>query len=150
MAFVERQWLARNPVLWVVLPVLGIAGYAAWQDPAGAWPLLAVVVLSVLLFTGALRTSVDTDGVRLVLRPIWRRFQPWAEVESAVVEPYRWTRFGGWGIRLGRGAIAYSVWGPHAVRLLLAGKRDLVIGTRDPKALAAALELEGVRVDRAE
>ncbi len=151
--FSERQWLVRNPVVWVTGAVavvaVGLAGGATWALGSRN-EFLAVLGLGVaiaFLMTSNLATRVEPRRLVLAYWPIWRRTLDLHRVRRAWSEPYDWWRYGGWGIRLAKGAIAYSVWGKTAVRLELEGW-DLVVATPNPEALLAALEAEGVRVDR--
>ncbi len=151
--FSERQWLARNPILWVVgaavAGAVGAGGAATWR--AGSTREMLYMVLAALgvgsLMSANLATRVEPRRLVVVYWPLWKRTIQLTSVRRAVEEPYDWWRYGGWGIRIGRGAVAYSVWGKSAVRLEMDGW-DLVIGSRDAEGLMQALEAEGVRVER--
>ncbi len=153
--FSERQWLVRNPVIWAVAAVvaaaLGSAGGAAWAFGSRRDALYVGITGGILglLLTGNLATRVEPRRLVLAYWPLWRRTVELVNVRRAYAQPYQWWRFGGWGIRVGAGAIAFSVWGKKAVRLDLEGW-DLVVTTRDPDALLRALEAEGVRVEYGE
>ena len=137
----QRQWLLENPFLWIAPLALGAA--AAAVAVSGDWWALALVgVVAVLLMTGFLRVRVAGD-LTLLLWPFWKRTLDLAAVERAEVIEYVWWKFGGWGIRWGDGAIAYSVWGKQAVRLNLEG-RDLVVQVKDAEGLLEALRAQGV------
>lgn len=147
----------RQPLIWVV-----VAGVAAlfWYllirqvvlgDPAGDRPagdgglLLSWVFFGVglpLLF-GALTliTTVDRDGLTIRFWPFPGRRIPWKEVVAARAITYRPLReFGGWGLRFGTGRRAYTVSGNRGVELTLTDGRRIVIDSRDPAGLQAALE----------
>jgi hypothetical protein len=47
--------------------------------------------------------------------------------------------FGGWGIRVGGGGMAYNVSGNEGVQLVLKSGRRVLIGTRQPDVLMSAL-----------
>lgn len=139
----QRQWLLENPFLWIAPLALGAA--AAAVAVSGEWWALAFVgAIAVLLMTGFLRVRVAAD-LTLLLWPMWKRAVDLATVERAEAIEYVWWKFGGWGIRWGDGAIAYSVWGKQAVRLTLPG-RDLVIQVKDADGLLDALRDAGVTV----
>ena len=58
--------------------------------------------------------------------------------EAATYDPMR--EFGGWGIRFGRnGSRAYSMSGNRAAELSLKDGKRIVLGSRDPEPLVAAL-----------
>lgn len=136
----ERRWLIRNPILWFVLPIVAVAIGAGFTVEEARWVLLPVAVLLGLLLAANLRIQVEGDVLRLTYFPLWRRTIPLASIEQAEVVPYRWWRYGGWGIRVGfDGSISYSAWEKEAVRLTIAGKRPVNVGTKRPHDLVAAL-----------
>ena len=139
----ERGWLVRNPVLWAALTVAMVAlGAASYHDPRARWVLLVPLVVLGLLFAANLRIDVDGERLRLTYFPLRRRTIPLATITAAEIVPYRWLRYGGWGLRLGfDGTITYSVWEKQAVRIMLTGgKLPVNIGTRRPQELLAALQ----------
>jgi hypothetical protein len=136
----ERRWLIRNPILWVVLPIVAVALGAGFTVPEARLILLPVAVLFGLLLAANLRIQVEGDVLRLTYFPLWSRTIPLSSIVQAEVVPYRWWRYGGWGIRFGfDGSISYSAWEKEAVRLTIAGKRPVNVGTMRPHDLVAAL-----------
>lgn len=136
--------MLRSPIMWIaVVLVLAVVVWAATTELR--WQLGIPVVAFLVVFTMHLHTRVEGAQLRVGVFPIWRRRQEVHAVRSARKIPYQWTKYGGWGIRLGDGAVAYSCWEKQAVRLELDG-RDLVIGTGRPDELLAALEAQGVTV----
>ncbi len=143
VSFQESQWLIRNPVLWVVFPVLAAAGYASWKDDAPWWVLGAMSAFIALLISLKLSVRVEEAALDLRFGILRHRRLSWDSIQHVRQEHYRPGRYGGWGLRFGRGAVAYTVWGRGAVRLELEG-RDLVIGTKRPEELLAAIHAQGV------
>src|SRR5690606_27576762 len=89
-----------------------------------------------------LHTVVTSDGVRLRWFPFHLRYRAWRfdEIESAEPRRYRPLReYGGWGIRFGLGGRAYNVSGDLGVQRVLRSGRRILIGSRDPDALATAI-----------
>ncbi|MGB0652056.1 MAG: hypothetical protein ACPGQL_02550 [Thermoplasmatota archaeon] len=152
MAHHERQWLIQNVWGWIGLAALLAAPAVtlAKGEPLGPWLLLNAAAL-VLLVSIHLHTRLEARSLRVGVFPLWRRTVDLGAVEAAWPITYRFRDFGGWGIRFGAGAVAYSIAGDQAVRLRLTGeKRDLVIGTRDAGRLLAELSLAGVTVQETE
>lgn len=136
----QRRWLLRNPVLVVVLVVVVVAIAMGFTDPQARWWMPVPAAVIGLLLAANLRVIVDNQAIRLRYFPLWRRTIPLSTVESAQVVPYRWVRYGGWGIRLGfDGSISYSAWERQAVRLHIAGKRPVNIGSTEPERLLQAI-----------
>lgn len=136
--------MLRSPFMWGALLLVAIVlGMAAMDAPG--WPLIFPALALLLVFSMHLRTQIQDGELRVGLLPVWRRRQPLSAVRSARVIRYEWIKFGGWGIRLGDGAVAYTCWEKDAVRLELDG-RDLVVGTGRPDELLAALAAQGVTV----
>lgn len=137
--------MLRNPFMWIavviVLPVLAYAVYAE------GWTLglLPAFLGLALILSLQMRTRIESGELRVHLWPVWRRRQELSTVQRAWRIPYKWTAYGGWGLRWGQGATAYSVWGHEAVRLQLEG-RDLVVETAQPEALLEALRAQGVQI----
>jgi hypothetical protein len=151
-----RQW-------WLWLLVVGLAAmswYFAYMQlvqgvPLGnhpapdwvVWLLLVVLGVAAPLFFAriALTTRVHTDGLYVRFWPLlsWERFR-WDELERVEAVEYHPVRdFGGWGIRTGVEGKVYSVSGKRAVRLILAGGSRLLIGSRQPERIVAAVSDAG-------
>ena len=133
-----------NPIAAIAMALAAIAvGFAFYFDDAPPWTIVLVVVLMALILTGSMTTRVAEGTVTVTMRPFWRRRQELSAVQSARLIPYVWHKYGGWGIRWGDRAIAYTVWEKQAIRFQLEG-RDLVIGTRRPEAFLEALRAHGI------
>lgn len=110
----------------VLVTVMGVREGAPQAVYLAYLPIIAIL-------GGYLRIRDDDEGLVLTFAPVWRRRIPWEDIRSMQVDTYHGRRFGGWGLRLGRGAVAYSVWGLTAVRVKVRGRRDVVFTTADPE-----------------
>jgi hypothetical protein len=110
---------------------------------AGLPALIAALLIAVAVVFGRLRTEAGGNGLRFHFGPFGRTLEA-ADIRAAAVVPYKWLRFGGWGIRLGRMAghsvRAYSV--PFLRTGVAVETRDgtrYYVSSRRPEALAAAI-----------
>lgn len=117
----------------------------------GAWPLLLAVPVQTLLWLmfSVLRVTVSTGSLK-VQYGLFGPEIPIAAIESAEAVSYDWKRFGGWGIRRGRGGEwIYNMPGDggRAVRVVwrdAEGKRRVVL-IGSPRAEALAVAVQGAR-----
>lgn len=143
VSYTESQWLLRNPFMWVIPPVLGLVLWSLAQPDAEPVILVPVAALLVGLLFGRMTTTVADDRLKLRLWPVWGRTVALKDIQNARLIEYKWSQYGGWGIRWGQRAWAFSVWGKDAIRLQLRG-RDVVIQSPDADALLTALRGQGV------
>ena len=152
--FTEEQHLLGS-WRWVafVLAVGGIA-FALWNEataprPPGEPSLtlqwlaglgVGLVVVALILYVRLLVRVTDTH-VFVHYRPLSRRTIPLSEIVSCEACRYRpiW-EYGGWGLRLGRNNWAYTVSGREGVQLRFKQGRGLLIGSKMPRELAAAIQ----------
>ena len=144
--------------LWIV--VLGIAalqwysfieqivlGRPFGDNPAPDWLLIPLVLLFGIglpwLFAASRLVTVVRPEALYVqlfpfhLKPVVIRWDSIAACSGGKYNPI--LDYGGWGIRLGRDGRAYNVSGNLGVKLELKQGRSLLIGTRHPVELAAAI-----------
>jgi hypothetical protein len=149
----------RLTAAWVWALVVALAA-GAWvvfgaqllgRETGGSPPPPWLGVLLLLLFgvggpwlvwTYGLVVAVDAEELRIQFRPLWSRrvaIADIAEVEACTYRPLR--EYLGWGIRYlpGRGW-AYTVQGNRGVRLRLHSGARILLGSRSPEQLAAAIE----------
>ncbi len=147
----------RHPVLLVVI---GLAAAVQWglvlfylvfggtvggdrpALPAILLPwLLLGVALPLVLWRVALVTEVTEGAVVVGFAPFERRTVDAATVVGCRVLSYRPIRdFGGWGVRWSSGdRRAYTTGGREGVELTLDGGQRIVIGSRRPQELDAAV-----------
>jgi len=149
----------RQPWPWIV--ALAIAGLIVWAlvqqfgygKPFGTNPLsdTGLIIVSVIFGLGlplfllslSLTTEVRIDGLYYRYFPFnlsFRRLGP-EDIREFEVRTYSPVReYGGWGMRWGRGGMAYSVWGNRGVDLVLFDGRRKLIGSQRPEELAQALK----------
>lgn len=97
-----------------------------------------------LLLSSRLSTNVIVEGVAVQFRPLHRRARifPFDAIASATARTYEpITEYGGWGIRGSKEDRAYNVSGNEGVQLVLHDGRRVLIGTRRPIELEAAIRL---------
>lgn len=141
-----------QPWLWAVVVVATAAVWVAFvaaaagsdDDPLWVLAVLVVVVgvgLPVLFALARLTVTVRADGVEIRYRPFVRRtitFDQVAAVEAVTYRPLR--EYGGWGIKgWSRRKIAYNVRGDRGARITLVDGRTVLLGSRRPDELAAAI-----------
>ncbi len=132
--------------VWAVVQQL-ILGIPWGNNPASdelliIITLLAGVLLPIFLLTTHLTVIVDREGVRMKYSPFHRRTRlfTWKEIARYEVVDYSPIEdFGGWGIRYGGWANAYTVSGKRGVLLHLTGGETILIGSRQPEALSEAM-----------
>lgn len=125
-----------------------------------AFILLGLVAFSAMFagigLTFAVLRTVVTDRELIVKYALWGPRIALGQITSCKVVDYKWTRFGGWGIRRGAGGVWAYVPGPGPVVEIhyTDGGQDkcVQIGAKDTAALAAEIQsaraaLPGVRID---
>lgn len=156
----------RQPILWIIL--LGMsafcAGTIAWmisrqviqeipfgEDAMSNTQMVVlgaiIVVLNailILLFYGIkLQTEVTPLGLFIRFKPFHRKTRQidLSGVTSVAAVKYRPAmEYGGWGIRRARHGTAYNVTGDLGVRIDYENGYHLLIGTRYPEELKAAID----------
>ena len=112
--------------LWVAIPVAVLLGFVSYRF---AW----------------VEIRIGDEGIEYGFRGL-RNVVPWDRVRSVEVEAYRFSRYWGWGYRIGgRRDRAYSVIGPdHGLRILWVDERErewsTFLSSRDPEAAAAVAQ----------
>lgn len=144
--------------LWVLVVAVaaasvGAAAVALADDDGWRWVAVVLGVLvgvgvPLLLLVARLKVEVFADRVDIRYRPFLTRTVPLDAVVSATAVTYRPLRdYGGWGIKgWSRRKIAYNVSGNRGVLLALADGRTVLIGSRRPDELSAAISRGLARV----
>lgn len=153
----------RQPWLMVLLGVMvlttvGVFGYGMfrqlvlghpWGDRpmsdlglmlVGSASILLVSGIGYLLYAARLITDVCPDALYLRFFPLSQRRIPWSDIASCQARSYRPIReYGGWGIRFGRGGMAYNVSGNMGVQLELRRGKALLVGSQRAERLASVI-----------
>jgi len=103
------------------------------------------IAVTILFFILKLETEIRSDGLYVRFYPMHIRFRKFTRKELAehycrTYKPIR--EYGGWGIRCsftGKGK-AYNVSGNKGVQLVLTNGKKLLIGSKKPDDLAAAID----------
>lgn len=169
-AFIETQRF-RQIWLWLLLISISVillnksAVYlfqwfvsAQWGESNNNWlsiainffSILAVLGLLSLLFFSRLKTTIDKDGVKVILWPLQNkpRFFHWDDIEEVFIRKYRpMDDYGGWGIKHGRKGKAYNISGNMGLQLFLKSGERLLIGTQKHVELEAFLKQNILKED---
>jgi hypothetical protein len=148
MTFRESQEALGHGLRLVLLGGVGLAlaagvhGMASSARPIGETILLLVVAgtLAGLFLTLGLTVEVNDRDILIDMRPVRKRTVPLRDVvEARALDHAHW-----YGMRMGFGAIpsrqAFLMTGNQAVELVLANGRRVLVGSRKPGALVAAIE----------
>jgi hypothetical protein len=112
------------------------AGTPRWWWHVPGWLAFAALMLAFSRLT----VQVDETHVSVCFGGgLARRRFELHTIEAASAVKTSW--LAGWGIRLTPQGWLYNAWGRGAVRLQFAGGRRFTIGTDEPEALLAAIEL---------
>jgi hypothetical protein len=107
----------------------------------GSASILLVSGIAYLLYTARLITEARPDALYLRFFPLSQRRIPWSDVASCQARTYRPIReYGGWGIRFGRGGMAYNVSGDRGVQLELRRSKALLVGSQRAEQLASIIQ----------
>jgi len=139
---------AARPVPAAALPfvVAGLVGFAA--------------MFAVLSLTFAVLRTVVTSREVIVKYGLWGPRIPIDAITSCKVIPYKWTQFGGWGIRRGIGGVwAYVPGAGDVVEIAYKSKgkeKRVQVGADNPQLVASEIQharqaaRTGLRIDAAE
>jgi len=146
--------------LWALIVAISLVViYAMVQqlilgNPFGSNPAsdLGLVIMGIIFGFGFpvffyllnLATEVREDGLYYRFTPFhfsYRKIELTSLIkyQARTCSPIK--EYGGWGIRFGQGGVAYNVSGNRGVQLVLAGGRQILIGSRRPEELVEAINL---------
>jgi hypothetical protein len=112
----------------------------------GAWiAMLIAYGLAVAAFRVFQVVRVRVEGTDLKVGfGLFSKRIPLHEIDRVAPVQYRWLQWGGWGIRLNRGAVMYNVPGDHgrAVELTLRNGKRVLFSAEDPDAVCAAIRAQ--------
>jgi len=111
-----------------------------------AWiPLLFAygLTLAALWAFQVLRVRVEGTDLKVGFGIFSKRI-PLHDINQVAPVQYRWVQWGGWGIRLRRGAVMYNVPGDQgrAVELTLRNGKRVLFSAEDPAAVATAIRAQ--------
>ncbi len=151
----EVQW---NTVKWVWALLAGIAALMWYGfyvqiiggEPFGTNPAPDNVIILITVVFGALFplfmlsmrlvTEVRDEGLHIRMAPFPGRAIPYDAIDTYAPRTYNALReYGGWGVRLGWNGKAYNMSGRDGIQLSLKSGESILVGTRHPEELYAAL-----------
>lgn len=147
----RQSWLILVIVLialvgWAMFGQQIVRGKPFGDDPMpdwGVWLVAALlgIVLPAFFLWFKLETTVFPDRVEIRMAPFTHRVIRSSEIAAAAARTYRPLReYGGWGIRGWGGNKAYNISGDQGVQLVLTNGNRILIGTRRPQELEAAID----------
>lgn len=101
------------------------------------------ILFLVLFLTLKLETKVRSDGLYVRFFSVHIRYKKFgaADLEQYYARTYKpMLEYGGWGIRFGKNGRAYNANGNKGVQLVLTSGKKLLIGSRKPDELVAAID----------
>ena len=100
-----------------------------------------IVLVAALISLSHLDVDVTDSGVSIAFRYLWpTRRIAFADIVGLEVKRYRpLIDYGGWGVRLGPAGWAYTTGGDVGVKMRLRKGLPVLIGTRHPSELEAAI-----------
>jgi hypothetical protein len=139
-------WLGIAAICVLPVVIILLAVRTAAPSTAGHGPLLSALVFDALVVAclatcfGTLRITLDETALTVGFGPFRERISR-DQIVGCRVTVYRWTEWGGWGIRFQRHAKMYNVAGDGgvAVEITLDGGRRVLFSSRHPEAVCAAL-----------
>jgi hypothetical protein len=153
MVISESRWsntafaiLFGGLALHFTITALALAG----GDKPGAWVVFIgayAVALALLRAFQVVRVRVDGTDLKVGFGLFSKRI-PLHDIDRVEPVQYRWLQWGGWGIRLRRGAVMYNVPGDQgrAVELTLRNGKRVLFSAQDPAAVATAIRAQRATV----
>ena len=146
----RQRWLLLLIVVLTLIPWVMFAqqiggGRPIGNDPAPDWViwllwLLLGIGLPAIVFWLRMETTVYSDRVDVRFWPLTHRVIHASEIAGGGARTYSPLReYGGWGIRGFARNRAYNVSGNQGVQLILKNGNRVLIGTRQPRELEAAI-----------
>ena len=100
---------------------------------------VAVTVLFLMFFFIKLKTTVNSEGIKMSFLPFKRKKVVWSEVKNACVLNYGFV--GGWGVRLWtKYGTVYNIKGNKGLFVELKNGKKFLIGTQKEEELAKVIE----------
>lgn len=130
----ERQNFFSPWLIVLLLCVYSFPGYRAFVSGQNIKIALWVGVGLLLFFLlSRLCLQIDKWGMEIRFLPfIWKKRWDWETIDRIYVRKYSLWEYGGWGIRFGRGGIAYTTKGRYGIQVVLRNGSKVLIGTQHP------------------
>lgn len=153
--FTEQQ---RMTQLWVWIILLGLIGLATWglvqqlifDIPFGNNPMsntglvifvISMLVLSALFASIQLKTTIDKQGINMLLFPFTKKEILWKDVNKVELVTYSVFDSGGFGIRYStKFGSMYTIKGKHGIAITLNNNKKILIGTQQPKKIQQLID----------
>lgn len=133
---------------WYLASLVGITVctllYMNKGDAAYNWlqvgSILFICALGLGLSFMSLNTEIYEDHICIRVFPFqWKRRFLFRKTSSLEVRKYSLFDYGGWGIRVGRNGVAYTVVGSHGIHVVMSDGKTFLIGTQRPVEVANIL-----------
>lgn len=151
MSYFHEEQRFRQPwllalLMVVAIPAVIVAIDVAMRQPALLLPALllgpgVIAVIALLFGLARLVVDVDREAITVAFHYLWpKRRIPISEVRTAEATRYSpLLDYGGYGVRLGFRGWAFNVSGDEGVLVETTDGSRLMIGSRHPKELEAAI-----------
>lgn len=144
---VQRLWVWLILLLPLAVPIIIVTRalqhiQTGHPIPHGVlYVMYGPLALIVILFSlGRLVTEVRETGLFISFFPLWpERTIRWDEIRRAESISYAPSPYGGWGVRMRFGRMAYTVSGNRGVRIELKDGEEVLVGSQRPDELAQAI-----------
>jgi len=132
---------------WAMAIFQLLLGVPVGNNPASDLEMVVIFILAgiafpIFLLMTELAVEVRAEGLYVRFRPFHLRFVQIRlddVVDVRIVDFSPFADFGGWGIRYGNNAKAYTINGNRGVRLSYIDGHDLIIGSVRPQELESAI-----------
>lgn len=156
-SYTEYQWFMKNIIVKIVLVIITLVYipivYAlitkATSLTVGISIIVSILVLQLLFLFCHLKVSYYTDSICYRFFPFqWKtRSIAKADMVQVVIGPYDPVgEYGGWGIRMGKKGMAYTVSGRYGVSITRAGNGFTLLGTQKPAQVSQWLSGHGYQL----
>jgi hypothetical protein len=128
---------------WIWILLVSIALLMLVLGPVSVVGLALVGCVAAFMYSLRLTTEVRNDGIYVKMWPLHQTVRriSWSDVEAYEPRRYKPLReFGGWGIRLAPGKIAYSVSGNQGVWIQRTNGRDILVGSQHVEDFIRAID----------
>lgn len=138
----------------VVSAVLTVRFAQVNKDPSALISFGVALLVGLLVSFTKLESFLTAEGVSVRFFPFIRKKQlfPIEGIEKIEVVSYKPLReYGGWGLRIGKNGVAYSVSGKQGIlitfkepqKLFIGKHKTLLVGTQKPEAWREAIKAAG-------